>query len=255
MTYRPDEIDRRILYYLGMNARDTSAPMIAEEVDVTPATVRNRINRLEEHGIIRGYHADIDYENSNGKVTTQFTCTAPVSKRSALANEALSTPGVIHVRELLAGQENLVITAVGEDTTDINRIAQQLSAAGVTIEREDIVLDETFQPYHKFAPEEDRAPSAVTDFQTVVGGGEVVEFTVSETSDIAGLTLKAANQEGLLPDEILVVGIERDGAHITPNGDTRIKPGDLVSVFSPETLPEQLVNAFDSEPRPANEQM
>ena len=254
MTYRPDEIDRRILYYLGMNARDTSAPMVAEEVDVTPATIRNCINRLEEHGIIRGYHADIDYEKSNGKVTTQFTCTAPVSKRSALANEALSTPGVIQVRELLAGQENLVITAVGEDTTDINRIAQQLSAAGVTIEREDIVLDETFQSYHEFAPEEERAPSGVTDFQTVVGGGEVVEFTVSETAAISGLTLKAANEEDLLPDEILVVGIERDGNHITPNGDTQIKPGDLVSVFSPETLPERLVNAFDSEPRPASEQ-
>ena len=254
MTYRPDEIDRRILYYLGMNARDTSAPMVAEEVDVTPATIRNRINRLEEHGIIRGYHADIDYEKSNGKVTTQFTCTAPVSKRSALANEALSTPGVIQVRELLAGQETLVVTAVGEDTTDINRIAQQLSAAGVTIEREDIVLDETFQSYHEFAPEEERAPSGVTDFQTVVGGGEVVEFTVSETAAISGLTLKAANEEDLLPDEILVVGIERDGNHITPNGDTQIKPGDLVSVFSPETLPERLVNAFDSEPRPASEQ-
>lgn len=255
MSYRPDEIDRRILYYLGANARDTSAPMIAEEVDVTPATVRNRINRLEEHGIIRGYHADIDYENSNGKVTTQFTCTAPVSKRSALANEALSTPGVIHVRELLAGQENLVLTAVGEDTTDINRIAQQLSAAGLTIEREDIVLDETHQPYHEFAPEGDRAPSAVTDFQTVVGGGEVVEFTVSETADVAGLTLKDANQEGLLPDEVLVVGVERDGTHITPNGETRIRPGDLVSVFSPETLPERLVDAFDGETRSANEQV
>jgi len=97
MTYRPDEIDRRILYYLGANARDTSAPTIAEEVDVTPATVRNRINRLEEHGIIRGYHADIDYERSNGKLTIQFTCTAPVSKRSAVANEAVSTPGVVHV--------------------------------------------------------------------------------------------------------------------------------------------------------------
>lgn len=255
MSYRPDEIDRRILYYLGANARDTSAPMIAEEVDVTPATVRNRINRLEENEIIRGYHADIDYESSSGKVTTQFTCTAPVSKRSALANEAVSTPGVIHVRELLTGQENLVVTAVGEDTTDVNRIAQQLSAAGVTIERESTVLDETFRPYNGFAPEDDRASSAVTDFQTVVGGGEVVEFTVSETADISGLTLKAANRDGLVPDAVLVVGIERDGTHITPNGDTQIKPGDLVSVFSPETLPEQLVDAFNSEPRPADGQV
>ncbi len=249
MTYRPDEIDRRILYHLGANARDTSAPMIAEEVDVTPATVRNRINRLEEHGIIRGYHTDINYELSNGKVTTQFTCTAPVGKRSALADKATSTPGVVHVRELLAGQDNLAITAVGEDTNDINRIAHQLSAAGLSIQREDIVIDETFQPYHRFAPEEDRAPSPVTDFQAVAGGGELVEFTVSETAGIAGLTLADAHEEGLLPERVLVVGIERDGSHITPNGDARIVSGDLVSVFSPETLPEQLVTAFDSNPQ------
>lgn len=253
MSYRPDEVDRRILYYLGANARDTSAPMIAEEVDVTPATVRNRINQLEEHGIIRGYHADIDYEQSNGKVTTQFTCTAPVGERSALADKATSTPGVVHVRELLAGQDNLVITAVGEDTTDINRIAHQLSAAGLSIQREDIVIDETFQPYHRFAPEEDRAPSAVTDFQSVAGGGELVEFTVSETAGIAGMTLGDAHREGLLPEKVLVVGIEREGSHITPNGETQIKTGDLVSVFSPETLPERLVEAFDDHERLARD--
>ncbi|MFB6242488.1 MAG: winged helix-turn-helix transcriptional regulator, partial [Halobaculum sp.] len=222
MSYRPDEIDRRILYYLGANARDTSAPTIAEEVDVTPATVRNRINRLEEHGIIRGYHADIDYEQSGGKVTTQFTCTAPVGRRSSLADKATSTPGVVHVRELLAGQDNLVITAVGEDTTDINRIAYQLSAAGLSIQREDIVIDETLQPYHRFAPEEDRAPSPVTDFQAVTGGGELVEFTVSETAGIAGMTLEEAHRDGLLPEKVLIVGIERDGSHITPTGGTRV---------------------------------
>lgn len=54
---------------------------------------------------------------------------------------------------------------------------------------------------------------------------------------------------------VMVVGIERDGDHITPNDDTQIKLGDLVPVFSPETLPEQLVNAFDGEPWPANEQV
>lgn len=254
MTYRPDEIDRRILYYLGANARDTSAPMIAEEVDVTPATVRNRISQLEESGIIRGYHTDINYEQSNGKVTTQFTCTAPVGKRSTFADKAAATPGIIHVRELLAGQDNLVITAVGEDTNDINRIAHQLSAAGLSIQREDIVIDERFQPYHRFAPEEDRAPSAVTDFQAVAGGGELVEFTVSETAGIAGMTLADAHREGLLPEKVLVVGIERDGSHITPNSDAEIEPGDLVSVFSPEALPEQLVTAFDSDTRSASEQ-
>src|SRR6056297_1459226 len=103
MSYRIDEIDQRILYHLAADARNTSAPMIAEEVDVTPATVRHRITQLEDHGIIEGYHAAIDYEATNGKLTTQFTCTAPVSEREQLAADALTVSGVVHVRELMAG--------------------------------------------------------------------------------------------------------------------------------------------------------
>ncbi|WP_436910831.1 winged helix-turn-helix transcriptional regulator [Halosimplex marinum] len=246
MSYRIDEIDERILYYLAGDARNTSAPTIAEEVDVTPATVRNRIRQLEEAGIIRGYHADIDYEATDGKMTTQFTCTAPVGERSAIANEVLGTPGVVGVRELLAGQENVVVTAVGSDTGEINRIAQQLSAAGLTIEREDIVREETTQPYGAFAPEVDSPRSAVTDFQSVVGGAEVVEFTVQEDAAITGRTLEGANSDGLLPDEALVVSIERGDDRITPDGDTRIETGDVVSIFSPGTFPEELVRAFEA---------
>lgn len=52
MQARLDDIDRRILYYLRVDARNTTAPMIAEEVDVSAATIRNRINQLEEKGVI-----------------------------------------------------------------------------------------------------------------------------------------------------------------------------------------------------------
>ncbi|MDS0283578.1 Lrp/AsnC family transcriptional regulator [Haloarcula onubensis] len=251
MGYRIDEIDERILYYLGDDARNTSAPTIAEEVDVTPATIRNRIRQLERHGIVRGYHADIDFEAAEGRLTTQFTCTAPVGDRSALANEALATGGVVDVRELLAGQRNLVVTAVGEDTEDINRIAQQLSALGLTIERDDIVRDASRGPYEPFAPEGDEFHSAVTDFQDVVGGAEVVEFTVSADADIAGRTLEGANAAGVLPDDVLVVSIERGDHNITPNGSTRIEAGDVVSIFSPGTFPERLIQAFETTESPS----
>jgi DNA-binding Lrp family transcriptional regulator len=246
MSYRIDEIDERILYYLGSDARNTSAPEIAKAVDVTPATVRNRIRQLEEEGIVRGYHADIDYEAADGKLTTQFTCTAPVSERSGLVSEALATHGVVGVRELLAGQENLIVTAVGTDTDDIDRIAQRLSELGVTIEREDIVRDDVVQSYQSFAPDADQPRSAIRDFQSVAGGAEVAEFTVSESAAITGRTLEAATDDGLLPDEALVVSIERGEDRITPDGDTRIEVGDVVSVFSPEQFPDRLVRTFES---------
>lgn len=253
MSYRIDEIDQLILYHLGADARHTSAPTIAEEVDVTPATIRNRIRQLEENGIIRGYHADIDYESTGGKFTTQFTCTAPVSERSKIAADALTTHGVVEVRELLAGQENLVVTAVGEDTDDINRIAHELSELGATIEREDIVQNESVRPYQSFAPNGGGSPSAVADFQSIVGGAEVVEFTAAEDADITGRTLEDANSAELLPDDVLVVSIERGDERITPVGDTRIEPGDVVSIFSPGAIPRRLVAAFDKGKRRSDE--
>jgi len=246
MSYRIDEIDRRILYYLADDARNTSAPRIAEEVDVTPATIRNRIRQLEDRGIVRGYHADIDYEATDGLLTTQFVCTASVSDRSALANDALQTAGVVQVRELLAGQRNVVVTAVGADTDDVNRIAQALADLGLAIERESIVRDTASRPYQAFAPERDRPRSAVRDFQSVAGGAEVVEFTVSAEADITDRTLEEANRSGLLPEDALVVSIERGDETITPNGSTRIEAGDVVSVFSPGTVSEGLIYAFET---------
>lgn len=247
MGYRIDEIDRLILYHLTADARNTSAPKIAAEVDVTPATIRNRIRQLEANGIIRGYHASIDYEATDGKMTTEFTCTAPLSERSRLANEALTTHGVVNVREFLAGQENLVVTAVGDDSTDINRIAHDLSSLGLVIEREDILLNEVTRPYQSFAPGADHPQSAVRDFQSVAGGAEVVELTVSENAEITGYTLADATTDGLLPDEVLVVRIERGDDNITPKGNTRIEAGDVVSIFSPDVLSEQLLQAFENQ--------
>jgi len=54
MKERFDEVDDQILYYLTAEARHTSAPNIAEEVDLAPPTVRNRISRLEDSDIIVG---------------------------------------------------------------------------------------------------------------------------------------------------------------------------------------------------------
>lgn len=54
MANRLDEIDKRVLYHLAADARDTSAPAIAEEVNVSAGTIRNRIRQLEADGTIKG---------------------------------------------------------------------------------------------------------------------------------------------------------------------------------------------------------
>ncbi|MFQ3294514.1 MAG: DNA-binding Lrp family transcriptional regulator [Natrialbaceae archaeon] len=247
MDYRVDEIDKRILYYLARDARNTAAPAIADEVQVTPATVRNRIQQLEEHGILRGYHAAIDYELIEGRVTYQFNCTGPVPDRDRLAQAALEISGVVTVRELMTGHANLAITAVGTDTDDVSRIASELSDLGLEIEDEGVIEEEYHHPYHPFGPGDAPTGPSLTDFMSLAGGAEVVEFTVSEGAPIAGLTIEEAVSDGLLAEDVLVVSIEREGDAITPKGDTEIQPGDVVSLFSKDPLEKRSLEAFGAQ--------
>lgn len=247
MEYRIDEIDRRILFYLASDARNTTAPMVAEEVDVSPGTIRNRIRQLEEHGVIRGYHADVDYERVEGRMTNLFLCTVPVPDRERLAKRALEVSGVVNVRELMSGRGNLHVVAVGTDTSDLTRIARELSTLGIDIEEEHLVRREVFHPYDPFGPEGAHERPSLTDFVSLSGGAEVVEFTVSADARIAGTTLEEAGAAGIIGDDVLVVGIERGDAILTPKGETVIEVGDVVTVFSRGELPEETVLAFDGE--------
>ncbi|WP_435128844.1 Lrp/AsnC family transcriptional regulator [Halobaculum sp. D14] len=54
-----DETDRAILRALQEDAR-TPFSEIARRIDMSSATVHDRVSRLEEAGVIRGYHADVD---------------------------------------------------------------------------------------------------------------------------------------------------------------------------------------------------
>lgn len=248
-----DEIDQRILYYLAGEARRTSAPDITEAVDVSPATIRNRINQLEERGVIRGYHADIDYEKAGGKLTYLFICNTDPARREYFAKEALEVPGVIHVRELMSGRRHLQIEAVGEDKAEISRISRELSTLGIDIEDESLVQNEYYHPYQPFGPEESGSPSErdFTNLRELAGGAKVLDVTVSESARGAGRTIRDLSEEGQLGDDFLIVAIERGEEVITPNGATRIEEGDLISVFTQGGDTEALVRLFTGSEPPA----
>lgn len=249
MEYRIDQIDRRILYYLARDARNTSAPTIAEEADVTPGTIRNRIRQLEENGVLRGYHADIDYERVEGRIVNLFMCNAPVPDREQLAREVLEISGVVNVRELMTGRGNLHIVAVGTDTNDITRIAREISTRGIEIEDEALVQQEHFHPYHQFGPAERRSTPTMTDFRRLAGDAEVIDLTVAKDAAITDRTIREAAAEGLLNDEVLIVAIERGDTVITPKGDTRIEAADLVTIFSRSGVTDDILRAFTDEAR------
>lgn len=244
MAHQIDEVDKRILYYFAVDARNTATSDIAEEMGVTPATIRNRIESLEQQGVVQGYPADIDYKAIQGYITYQFRCTAPIPDRTRIIQAALELPGVITVRELMAGSSNLVITVVGANTDDITQVAHDLSDLGVEIEDESVIEDERHTSYDPFGPESAPTGPSLIDLMSLAGDAEVAEFSVSGGAKIADMTIEQAVDGGLLADEMLVVGIERDGDVLTPKGDTVIQPGDVVSLFSKTPLEKSALEVF-----------
>ncbi|WP_137285086.1 Lrp/AsnC family transcriptional regulator [Halorussus salinisoli] len=148
-TYELDEVDKGILYYLQQDARNTTSTEMAEELDITASTVRNRLTNLEEEGVIEQYVPQLDYEKAGFQLRVLFVCTAPDEPEN-FAQDVLEQEGVVAVRELLAGAENLHVEAVGTDTDHLTEIADSLREMGLEIVRSDVLKAQLHQPFNHF---------------------------------------------------------------------------------------------------------
>jgi DNA-binding Lrp family transcriptional regulator len=157
-----DSVDKHILYYLQQDARGISSSDIAEKLDLSPSTIRTRLNKLEERGIVRGYHVDIDYDRAGYPLYTKIICTAPVPERDELASRARDVHGVTAVREIMTGERNVYVNAIGKDHDDLNRIGEELDRLGLTIVDEQLIRDEHVCPYHGFL-DEGEEPASLGD--------------------------------------------------------------------------------------------
>lgn len=247
MVDRLDEVDKRILYHLVRDARNTSAPTIADEVNVSAGTIRNRIKQLEADGVLRGYHAHVDYGHAEGRLTNLLVGTASIEQRERLAKQIAEVPGVVNVRQLMCGTGNIHVTTVGEDAQELSRVTRDVSEMGLEIEDEHLLRHEEHRPYHAFGPEGRREGQSIADFMSLSGGAEVVEVSVASGAEIDGMTLREANERGLIASEVLVVSVERDERILTPKGNTEVRADDLVTLFARGGLSEKTVGAFSGD--------
>jgi DNA-binding Lrp family transcriptional regulator len=240
-----DDIDEQILYELMSDARNNSPPVIAEIVGVTPGTVRNRIEQLEAKGIIEGYHAHLNFERTERRLTTLFLCNVPFSERETIARAAYEIPGVINIRTMMGGRRSFHVLAVGEDTRDLRRIGTTLSELGVEIEDEMMVENELVRPYDLFSSDDgDRPQRLSTDSLDVPDRSEFAEVTVQEDARIAGMTISEAVDENIIAADPLIISISRGDTLITPHGDTVIESADEVTIFSSGGVDRDTLGAF-----------
>ena len=150
-----DDLDRRIIHALQHDARHTSASEIAESLAVSARTVRNRIHKLEDAGVIRGYDVDVDYEAAGYQLHTLIVCTAPIHQREETARRALGVEGVVAIREVMTGADNVHVEVVGTDSNDLSRIGRDLNEIGLEVVDEDLIRNEYTRPFHQFRDDTD----------------------------------------------------------------------------------------------------
>ena len=148
-----DDVDTAILYALQEDARNLSSGDIAKRTGTSDSTVRKRIQRLESDGVIKGYSASVDYQQSGYPLRMLLYCTASIPERGDRIPEILRIDGVVSVQELVTGEKNLLVTAVGESDDDITPIAQELLDMGLTVADEVLVRSHETTPFGKFDPE------------------------------------------------------------------------------------------------------
>jgi len=117
-----DGIDKQILTIMQLDARISNAE-IARQIDLAPSAVLERVRKLEERGVIRGYHTDIDPR------AVDFGLTVFVAVRTSecggIAEQELSAiPEVLEVHDV-AGEDSYLLKIRTKDTDDLGRLLRE----------------------------------------------------------------------------------------------------------------------------------
>jgi Lrp/AsnC family leucine-responsive transcriptional regulator len=126
----PDDIDWRLLDALQRNAR-TSFAELGRLTGLTPPAVAERVRRLEDQGIIRGYAAQIDTAKLGLPMTVFIGLQTESSQYEPLRKFFAAEPEILEVHHV-TGSESLMIKAAVADVPALESLIGRLSRYGAT---------------------------------------------------------------------------------------------------------------------------
>jgi len=115
-----DDVDRRILTALHADARIPNSAL-AEAVGIAPSTCHGRVRRLQDLGVIRGFHADIDPAAIGLPLQAMVSVSLQSGARGKIRHfvqQIRRRPQVIDVY-FLAGADDFIIHVAARDTDDL----------------------------------------------------------------------------------------------------------------------------------------
>jgi Lrp/AsnC family leucine-responsive transcriptional regulator len=126
-----DETGWRILRELQGNARITFSEL-GRRVALTPPAVADRVRRLEEAGVIRGYHLEVDREALGLPVLAFIRISATGAKCTELAVEISGFPEVLECHRV-TGEEAFIAKVAVRSVAHLQDLIDRLMPYGETI--------------------------------------------------------------------------------------------------------------------------
>jgi DNA-binding Lrp family transcriptional regulator len=124
MTVQLDEVDKAILRELISNAR-LSFREIARRIGVSTATVANKVRRMEEEGVIRGYTAIVDAEKLGYDIVAVIEVVISKGKVANVEEEIAKAPNVQAVYDV-TGESDAIIVARFKSRAELSNFVKKL---------------------------------------------------------------------------------------------------------------------------------
>jgi Lrp/AsnC family transcriptional regulator, leucine-responsive regulatory protein len=139
-----EEIDREILRALAADGR-RSFTDLAEQVGLSVSAVHQRVRRLEQRGVIRGYAAQLDAD-AVALPLTAFIAITPIDPAAADDYpDRLAPISSIESCYSVAGQESYLLKVRVATPTALEGLLREIRAAANVSTRTTVVLSTPFE--------------------------------------------------------------------------------------------------------------
>jgi Lrp/AsnC family leucine-responsive transcriptional regulator len=125
-----DDTNLRLLGELQRDAR-LSLAELGRRVGLTAPAVAERLQRLEQQGVIRGYHADVDPDAVGYPLTAVIRIRPAPRQLQKVAELARKTPEVVECHRI-TGEDCFLIKAHIRSVSHLEEVIDQLATYGQT---------------------------------------------------------------------------------------------------------------------------
>jgi Lrp/AsnC family leucine-responsive transcriptional regulator len=139
-----EELDRQIVRLLAADGR-RSYTDLAKDTGLSVSAVHQRVRRLEQRGVLRGYRAVIDTDEA-GLPLTAFVSIKPIDPAAPDdAPDRLAHLEAIEACHSVAGEESYILKVRVPTPTALESLLQEIRAAASVSTRTTVVLSTPYE--------------------------------------------------------------------------------------------------------------